>query len=146
MLRTVFWSLILFFLHPSQDVRVVTYSAGKINTPSYEALSFWIKDNQKAYIRYAHGKDTEDIDLSWAGPVTIKDGKGFKAQFPAPDTKCLYITPQGLSIKVMDRDGRYRPLYSWENEGRSGDLSAGCSICAKDEKEAMALLQKYFLK
>jgi hypothetical protein len=144
--RAVCWSLILFLLHPSQDVRVVTYSTGKINTSNYEGLSFWIKDSQKAYIRYVHGKDTDDIDLSWAGPVTLKDGKGFKAQFPAPDTNCLYIIPQGLSIKVMDKDGKYRPLYSWENEGRSGDLIVGCSICAKDEKEAMLLLRKYFLQ
>jgi len=137
--------LILSLLHPSQDVRVVTYSTGKINSNSYEGLSFWIKDNQKAYIRYAHGKDTEDLDLVWTGLVTLKEEKGFKAAFPAPDTNCFYIIPQGASLKVMDRSGRYSHLYSWENEGQAGD-PAGCSICAKDEKEAMQLMKKYFLK
>lgn len=146
MLRAVCWYLILFLLHPSQDVRVVTYSTGKINTSNYEGLSFWIKDNQKAYIRYAQGKDTEDIDLTWAGPVTLKEGKGFKVQFPAPDTNCLYIIPQGLGLNIVDKIGKRQTFYSWENEGSPGDPGVGCSICARDAKEAMALLQKYFLK
>jgi len=146
MVKLAGWFLILFLLHPSQDVRVVTYSTGKINSNSYEGLSFWIKDNQRAYIRYAHGKDTEDLDLTWAGLVTLNEGKGFKAQFPAPDTNYFYIIPQGATLKIMDKSGRYNHLYSWENEGQSGDATVGCSICAKDEKEAMQLMQKYFLK
>jgi hypothetical protein len=145
MIRIVCLSLSLIFLHPPQDVRVVTYSTGKINTNAYEGLSFWIKDDQKAYIRYAHGIDTADIDLVWAGLITLKEGSGFKAQFPAPDTNCFYIIPQGAALKVMDRSGKYLRLYSWENEGQAGD-PAGCSICAKTEKEGMALLKKFFLR
>jgi hypothetical protein len=45
----------------------------------------------------------------------------------------------------MDKSGKRHQFYSWENEGRPGD-PAGCSICAKDEKEAMQLMQQYFLK
>jgi hypothetical protein len=146
MIRFVLLSLIFMFLHPPQDVRVVTYSTGKINTSTYEGLSFWIKDNQKAYIRYAHGVDTTDLDLSWAGQVTLKEETGFKAQFPAPDTNCFYILPQGHTLKVMDKSGKYLRFYSWENESQAGDGATGCSICAKDEKEAMGLMKKYFLQ
>ena len=145
MARFVLLTFVLSSLHLFQDVRVVTYSTGKINTDSYEGLSFWIKDNQKAYIRYAHGKDTEDLDLVWAGLVTLTEGKGFKASFPAPDSNCLYILPQGAGLNVMDKSGKRHRFYSWENEDLPGD-STGCSICAKDEKEAMQLIQKYFLK
>ncbi len=137
--------LILSLWRLSQDIRVVTYSTGKINTDSYEGLSFWIKDDQKAYIRYAHGKDTVDLDLVWAGGVTLKEGKGFRALFPAPDTNCLYILPQGLGLNISDKSGKRHAFYSWENEAIPGDPN-GCPICAKDAKEAMQLMQKYFLK
>lgn len=145
MLRFVLLSIILLFRPPSQDVRVLTYSSGKLNTNSYEGLSFWIKDNKKAYIRYAHGVDAEDLDLSWAGPFSFMEEKGFKAQFPAPDNNWFYIIPQATTLKVMDKSGKYLRFYSWENEAQPGD-PAGCSICAKDEKEAMELLRKYFMQ
>lgn len=148
MIRFVLLSFILVYLRPpqTQDVRVVTYSTGKINTSTYEGLSFWIKDNQKAYIRYARGVDSTDLDLSWAGLVSLKEETGFKVQFPAPDSNCFYIIPQGSALKVMDKSGQYLRFYSWENESQEGDGAAGCSICAKDEKEAMELMKKYFLQ
>src|SRR5258708_9311217 len=145
MIRFVLLSLIFMFLHPPQDCRVVTYSTGKINTNTYEGLSFWIKDNQKAYIRYAHGVDTTDLDLSWAGLVTLKEETGFKAQFPAPDTNCFYILPQGHTLKVIDKSGKYLLLYSLENESQAGDCAPGCSDCAKGEKGARRLMQQYLL-
>ncbi|HWK06029.1 MAG TPA: hypothetical protein VNS58_20455 [Puia sp.] len=146
MIRFVLLSLIPLLLHPSQDVRVVTYSTGKINTNTYEGLSFWIKDNRKAYIRYAHGVDSTDLDLSWGGLVTSSDGTGFKAKFPTADSNYFYIVPQGHALKVMDKSGQYLRFYSWENESQAGDGAGGCSICAKDEKEAMELMKKYFLQ
>src|SRR5579859_2733215 len=77
------------------ETRVVTYSTGKINTNTYEGLSFWIKDNKRAYIRYAHGKDAEDLDLAYAGLVQVNGEKGFCARFPAPDTGTFRIFQRG---------------------------------------------------
>jgi len=145
MIRFVFLSIVLLFRPPSQDVRVLTYSSGKLNTNTYEGLSFWIKDDKKAYIRYAHGTDAEDLDLTWVGPFSFLEEKGFKAQFPPPDDNWFYIIPQATTLKVMDKGGKYLTIYSWENEAQPGD-PAGCAICAKDEKEAMQLLRKYFMK
>jgi hypothetical protein len=146
MIKVIFLSFALTLFYPPQDVRVITYSTGKFNTSSYEGLSFWIKDNQKAYIRYARGADTEDLDLTWAGLVTLNDEKGFKAQFPAPDTGCFYVIPKNYLIKVIGRDGKSLRVYTWENEARAGDSTVGCSICANDEKQAMEWLKKYFMK
>ena len=146
MIKALFLSFALALFYPPQDVRVVTYSSGKPNTQSYEGLSFWIKSNQRAYIRYSHGADTDDIDLSWAGPVTLKGGKGFKAQFPAPDTNCFYIIPQNYVLKIMNKEGRYLYTYAWENEARVGDSVVDCSICAQNEKQAMEWIKKFFMQ
>jgi hypothetical protein len=127
-----------------QDVKVVTYSTGKADTETYESLSFWIKDNQRAYIRYSHGSKVEDEELSWLGRDSLQGQTGCKVRFPAPDTLSLYILPKGYELKVMDRSGKYLRSYTWENENKPGQ--EGCSICAQDEKEAMGMLQKYFFR
>ncbi|HEY4060901.1 MAG TPA: hypothetical protein VGM30_03325 [Puia sp.] len=127
-----------------QDVKVVTYSTGKADTEAYESLSFWIKDNQRAYIRYSHGKEVEDEELSWLGRDSLRGETGFKVRFPVPDTLSLYVIQKGYELKVTDRSGRYLHAFVWENENKPGQ--EGCSICAQTEKEAMGMLQKYFFK
>lgn len=137
----------MIFLHPDQDVRVVTYSTGKFNTDSYEGLSFWIKDDARAYIRYAHGLDTLDIDLVYQGNVTVKGEKGFLAAFPAPDTNCFFITPRDNAIKVEDRNGNNVKIFLWEDEHKTGDPNiVNCNICAVNEKEATKLMKDYFFR
>lgn len=126
------------------DVRVVTYSTGKADTKAYESISFWIKDNQRAYIRYSHGKDADDAELRWLGLGSLGGEAGFKVRMPAPDTNFLYVIREGYELKVTDRSGKYLRSYIWENENRVGEES--CSICAQDEKEAMGMLQKYFFR
>jgi hypothetical protein len=147
MIRAILLCMGMIFLHPFQDVRVVTYSTGTINTDSYKGLSFWIKDDAKAYIRYAHGLDSIDIDLVYQGPVTIKGEKGFLAVFPAPDTSCFFITQQGEAIKVADRNGNNSIIYPWEDEHKTGDVTiANCNICAANVKEATKLMKDYFFR
>ena len=68
---TILLSLTIGLLHSPMDAPVVTYSTGKINTKTYEGLSFWVKDNKRAYIRYAHGKDAEDLDMAYA--ISLQD-------------------------------------------------------------------------
>jgi hypothetical protein len=141
--------ILLFLLVTSmgiirQDVKVATYSTGKADTEAYESISFWVKDNQRAYIRYSHGKEVEDAELRWLGRDSLGGATGCKVRMPAPDTSCLYILRKGYDLKVTNWNGSYLRSYVWENENRAGEES--CSICAQDEKEAMGMLQKYFFR
>jgi hypothetical protein len=130
-----------------QDVRVATFSTGKTNTATYESLSFWIKGNKRAYIRYSHGKEAEDLDLSYQGPDNSSGKPGFRALFPG-NKHSFYIQPAGDTLLVTDQDQRKRSIkyFVWEDEGNSADSLSNCSICAQDEQDAMDIVKKYFLK
>jgi len=135
----------LLLLQPAQDTIVITYSRGTIDTKSYEAFTFWIRDNKRAYIRYTLGKDDE-INLIWQGTSLVKGEQAFIAVFPEPDNRSFYIMQNGNGLKVSDKDGKYLKFYSWENENLVGDSAVPCPICAKDAKEGAELIKKYFLK
>jgi hypothetical protein len=142
MLKTFLLLLILTLCRQPQDVRVITYSNGRTSSKDYESLAFWIKSNQRAYIRYAHGADDE-IDIGWAGPDSSNGKRGFRLKGPA-DTLSWVLTPQGNAIRITDRRGFQKELH-WENEGGASPDST-CTICAKNESQAMAWLQKYFFR
>ena len=127
-----------------QDVRVLTYSTVGADSSQYESLSFWIKSNQRAYIRYMHGRDADDVELNWAGLDSLHGGKGFRLRFPAPDTTSWVVIPKENTLSVTDRWGKYRKEYHWENENTAPDST--CSFCAQNEKQAMSWLQRYFLR
>ncbi|MHA4807680.1 hypothetical protein ACX0G9_06225 [Flavitalea flava] len=149
MIRLALLSLTLSLLHPPEKVRVATYSNGKINSKEYKGFSFWIKDNKRAYIRYAAGKDndSEDIDLTYLGTHFLNGEKSFKVQFPAPDSNCLYIIQNKYALKVSDRTGKQLGYFTWENETRgASDSTITCSFCARDEKDAMNILDSYFFR
>jgi hypothetical protein len=139
----------LTLLHFPQDVKVATWSAGTPDTDGYESLAFWIKDDHRAYIRYTHGKDSDDTELTWLGPDSLSGRRGFRAGFPAPDNRTLFISPDGDSLSVLFRSNNqrlYREKFHWENESGQGDSTATCDICAQSQKQAAAWLQKYFWK
>jgi len=142
MLKTFLLLLILTLCRLPQDVRVITYSNNRMSQKDYESLSFWIKSNQRAYIRYACGSNDE-VDISWAGPDSSNGKKGVRLKGPA-DTLSWLLIPQGNAIRITDRRGRQKELR-WENEAGASPDSA-CSICATNESQAMAWLQKYFLR
>ncbi|MBS1601302.1 MAG: hypothetical protein JST42_01450 [Bacteroidetes bacterium] len=142
MLKTFFLLVILTLCRLPQDVRVITYSNNRTSQKDYESLSFWIKSNQRAYIRYAKGSNDE-VDISWAGPDSANGRKGFRLKGPA-DTLSWLLVQQGNAIRITDRKGRQKELR-WENEAGATADSA-CSICAKNESQAMAWLQKYFFR
>jgi hypothetical protein len=146
MMRPLLLLITLSLLHTGQDVKVATWSAGVPDTDSYESLSFWIKDNQRAYIRYAHGKESEDTELSWLGPDSLDGRKGFRAGFPAPDNRLFSIIPDGSSLQVLDRHGAYRQTFQWENENKSDDSTVTCPICAQNAPEAVGWLRQYFMR
>ena len=143
MIKSILLLLTLILLRTDQDVKVITWSTGRADTDRYESLSFWIKSNQRAYIRYARGKEGEDVDLAWAGPQS--NPKGFVVRFPTPDTLTWIVTPQDSTLNVTDRRGKYRKEYHWENEN-TGTGDSVCSICAQSSKQAMSWLRKYFLQ
>jgi hypothetical protein len=145
MIRPILLLVILTLFHIHQDVKVITYSTGAADTDSYESLSFWIKSDHRAYVRYARGREAEDVELSWAGPDSLNGRKGFIVRFPAPDTLSWVIAPRDYILNVADRRGKYRKEFHWENENNSAGDSL-CSICAQDEKQAMSWLRKYFLQ
>jgi hypothetical protein len=144
MIKPLLLLVTLTLLRFQQDVRVVTYSSGKAGSDRYESLSFWIKTNKRAYIRYAHGMDVDDVELNWAGSDTLDGGKGFRIRSPAPDTLNWVVVSKGNAITVADRWRKSRKEFRWENENGAGSADSTCSICAKDEKQAMAWLKKYF--
>lgn len=143
MIRPILLLVALSFLRIHQDVKVITYSTGRADTDSYESLSFWIKGNRRAYVRYAHGRETEDVELSWAGLDSLNGRKGFRVRFPG--TLNWVVAPRDYILDVADREGKYRKVFHWENEnGPTGD--SACSICAQDEKQAMSWIRRYFFQ
>ncbi len=131
---------------PAQDVHVATWSTGTPETDSYESLSFWIKGNQRAYIRYAHGKDkdAEDIDLTWLSTDSLPGIHGCRVSPPQTGANALSILPQGTDLHVFDRSDHYDKTFRWENENGDPDSTARCSICAQSSEQAMGWLRRYF--
>jgi hypothetical protein len=134
----------LILSRPAQDVHVATWSTGKPETDSYESLSFWIKGNQRAYIRYAHGKDEEDTDLTWLSTDSLPGIHGCRVSPAQSGANALSILPQGTDLHVFDGTGRYDKTFHWENENGDPDSTARCSICAQSSEQAMGWLRRYF--
>jgi hypothetical protein len=144
MMRSLLLMTVLILSHPFQDVHVATWSTGKPETDGYESLSFWIKGNQRAYIRYAHGKDAEDVDLTWLRTDSLPGIHGCRVSAPQTGVNPLSILPKGTDLHVFDRSGHYDKTFHWENENGDPDSTAHCSICARDSTEAIGWLRRYF--
>jgi hypothetical protein len=142
MLKTYAMLVVLVLSRPGQDIHVATWSTGAPQSAAYESLSFWIKDNHRAYIRYAHGSDAESIDLYWLGTDSLRGARGFRISSPEPGKSSLFIVPKGDSLHVFDRM-HYDKFFHWENENDSTALQP-CSICAASGRQAMGWLYRYF--
>jgi len=138
--------LLLLFIggSPREDVKVATYSTGKPETDAYESLSFWVKDHHRAYIQYSHGRDAEGVDLRWLGPDSTNGERGFKAELP--DKSVLLLTPRGTQLQVRRPKDAAPRDFAWENENQPDSTGVRCNICAKDEKDAMKMMEEYFLR
>jgi hypothetical protein len=149
MIKILFLFVYILSLQASERVTVVTYSTGKLETDTYESFSFWIKDGQRAHIQYMHGKELDEEDLIYLGTDLLKGEKGFKTELP--DHTVLFLIPKGYALKVVSKDGRYLKYFSWENENKADNsgtdtgASSNCKFCAPDEKNAMDMMNKYFL-
>lgn len=140
MVKLLSFVVALILSYPGQDVHVATWSTGTPDSDTYESLSFWIKDNKRAYIRYAHGKDAESVDLRWLGPDSLPGARGFLITSPPPSATPLFVAPKGDSLRVSDHE-HYDKSFHWENEN---DTTATCSICAKTGKQAIGWLRSFF--
>jgi hypothetical protein len=148
----VFWDMIkpvlllsaLLFYGLRQDVKMATWSIGKPDTESYESLSFWIKENHRAYVRYAHGRGEGDTELQWMGSDSVNGRKAFRVSIPQSGACCWVIAPDSAGIRVMDRRTNSTRIFFWEDGNPAGDSTISCSICAQDEQEAQGWLRKYF--
>jgi len=149
----VFYSMIkpllllgmLLLCETRQDVKTATWSVGKPDTETYESLSFWIKENHRAYVRYAHGTGEEDFELQWLGPDKLDGRRAFRVSVPKTGACCWVIAPDTAGIRVMDRRTNSTRMFFWENGNPTGDSLANCAICAASEIEAQGWLRKYFL-
>jgi hypothetical protein len=145
MIKSVLLAAVFLFVGWDQDVRVATWSIGKPDTETYESLSFWIKENHRAYVRYAHGSGETDTELQWLGLEVVNGHKAFKVSEPASGACCWVITPDSAGILVTDRRTNSTKTFYWEDANPSGDTTSACSICALDEKEAQGWLRRYFM-
>jgi hypothetical protein len=146
MFRPILLLAALLLRGTDKDVKMATWSVGKPDTDTYESLSFWIKDGHRAYIRYAHGKDEEESELTWLGPDTVNGRRGFRVSLPQSGACCLAIAPDSIGIQVVDRRKHSARSFFWEDGNPYGDSTTACTICAHNEKEAQGWLHKYFLR
>lgn len=123
-----------------QDVKVATWTLGTPETDNFESLAFWVESDKRAYIRYLHGKSTDDTELRWLGPDSIAGRRGFKAGFPSPDNRTFFITPVSDTLLVITRNRTAKFLWADEN----ADSASSCNICASSAKQAAAWLRRYF--
>lgn len=145
MIKPVLLLSFLLLYGMRQDVKTATWSVGKPDTETYESLSFWIKENHRAYVRYAHGRSDDDIELQWLGTDELNGRKAFRVSVPQTGGCCWVIAPDSAGIQIMDRRTNSTRIFFWEDGNPAGDSTSSCAICALDEKEAQGWLRKYFL-
>lgn len=143
-MRPLFVVLLILFACSgafAQDVKVATWSDGSTDSTNVESYAFWIKSGKRAYIRYLHGSESDDIELRWVGPGTENGRRGFWAAFPAPDKRTVFFAPIDDSTLLIRTGGRNKK-YHWDNENSNPD--SDCDICAESAAEATDWLRRYF--
>jgi hypothetical protein len=142
-MRRLFFVLIAILIisgTASAQTKVANYSYGKPGTDTYEQLSFWVKDGKKSDIDYAYGRDRKEAKLRYVG----KYEASFQVQFP--NNTRLTINPKGTTLIVTNTKTNYVKTFVWEYEGPVNGIGTFCTVCAQDEKEAMRLIQTYYLQ
>jgi hypothetical protein len=129
---------------PIYAQKVALYSFGKYETAEYEQFSFWVKNNKRAEIYYAYGKDNKELKLKFLEKGILNGEDCFKVQFP--NKHILYIIPTNKRLKVSDLTGKYLKDFDWKYEGPINGIGTFCQPCAEDETAAMKLIKLYFMK
>jgi len=123
--------------------KVANYYTGTPGTANYQQYSFWVKANKPAEAMYTYGAERKQISITYAGKTNYNGQSGFKVNLPKG---VFYIIPAGADIKVVNATTKKTELFKWEYEGPVNGIGTYCDVCAQDEKEAVALLKKYYLR
>lgn len=124
--------------------KVANYSFGKYGTPGYEHFSFTAKAGKRAGVTYTYGKDNKELNATYAGTSTYRGKRCFKVQLPG--TYLLYIVPAGTKLRVTALTKNYNKVFNWEYEGPVNGVGTFCELCAEDEKEAIGIINRWFMK
>lgn len=131
------------FAQAESSERIAYFSFGRIGTRSYEQLAFHVKDNRRGEVIYSYGKD-KSVPASYLMHDQCNGSPCFMIRLPSNLT--LKIIPKGNAIKVVSDDGTYSKIFGWEYVGPVNGRGTWCDVCAEDEKEAVSILRKYFLR
>ncbi len=123
---------------------VANYATGQPGTATYEQLSLWVKNGQRANIQYTYGKNGQTVPLRYAGQSQLRGRPGFQVQFANRHT--LYLVPSGTTLLVAASPTAAPKTFAWEYEGPVNGVGTFCSVCAEDAPAAMRLLRTYYLK
>ncbi len=93
---------------------------------------------------YSYGANDKEVKVAYMGVDTLKGESGFKLQFA--NGHILYVVPKGLSLKIVDSEGKYSKSFQWKYEGPVEVRGTFCDVCAEDEKAAMKLIKRYFMR
>ena len=124
--------------------KTANYSSGKPGTGNYQGYSFWTKDGKPSEILFSYGKDRKQIKASYAGKVTYKNKAAFKMTFP--NKKAFYVIPAGNKLNIVNTALNKTETFSWEYEGPVNGVGTFCNVCAEDEKDAMGVIDGWFMK
>lgn len=141
--------LLLLFNFPllgfrQEKQQVANFSVGKYETKNYEHLSFWVESGHRNKIEYSYGKDAKEIAVGYLGVDTFNNAKCVKLQFT--NGLVLYVIPKGLTLHIVDADGKYSKIFRWEYEGPVDGRGMTCTICVEGDRDAINFVKKYFLK
>ncbi len=124
--------------------KVANYAVGKMSTGAYEHFSFWTEAGKRTKITYMYGKDNKEMSAAYLGKGSYQGEPCFKVTLPKQQT--LYVIPSGYKLRVINAAKSYNKTFVWEYEGPVNGIGTYCDVCTQDEKEAMTLLRKYYLK
>lgn len=152
MLRLTCLFLLLFFSATQfhAQTKEAHYSTGA-KTDKFESFSFYVEDGKRGEITYWYGKDSgewfggkgKEVTLTYLGTDTFKGEACFKVKFPNDYT--LYIIPKGLSLKIVDSEGKYSKLFQWQYVGAINGVGRFCESC-ENNKGSIKLIRNYFMK
>lgn len=138
-------TLLIFVMYSLKaQTKVANYYIGKFGSNSYKRLSFWVKNGRISDVTYTFGQSDKESKLKYLGSRPMQDNPGFSVKFQ--NGYELNILPKGNKILVSDLTGKYQKTFSWEYEGPVNGRGTFCEPCAEDEKEAMVILTKNYIR
>jgi hypothetical protein len=144
MMLTAFALPAIALSQTGESERVAYYSVGRAGTASYEQLSFRAENGKRASITYAYGKNSQEIDLTYLTHDKCNGEPCFMVRFP--NNLTLQVIPKDRALKVVSDDGKYSKIFGWEYVGPINGVGTFCEACAEDEKDAIIILRRYFLR